>query len=205
MLQSLIVMGFVSLGVLLQPSETGSAPYVPTAEDIEQDAIYSCAYRLLAAAGRTGVNVRTLPALYYKASRDKGQEFLEYSLAVMYVESRFNRNALSPKDARGLMQMTEIAVLESTRRCNLPAVNDQQRMHDSYTNVRYGTCYLGLMLEVAEGNWNEALILYNGGHRQLTRYRKGERLTQETADYVVRVNQARAVCRGESAPEGNVK
>lgn len=194
-----LLSGTILIGSLaISPaSQLGSAPYIPTKQDLEEDAIYSCAYRLLEVAGKKGEGTRTLPALYIKASRDKTQEFMEWSLAVMFVESRFNKMAVSPMDARGLMQMTEIAVLEASRSCGLPAIQNQNRMHDSYTNVKYGTCYLQLMLDVTQGNWKEALILYNGGYRQLSRYRQGLQMAQETSEYVDRVNEARNICRGE--------
>lgn len=156
-----------------------------------------CGLALLRKVGKTGQDSEKLPDLYLKHSRRKDDLFLRYMFAVIYVESGFNRNARSPKDAYGLMQMTAVAVQDAQAYCKLRAVPDMAHLFDSVTNIRYGTCYLQKAIEELEGDWTAALIMYNGGYRQLTRYQKGESIVQETANYVLQVQRALAVCSSE--------
>lgn len=155
----------------------------------------ACGNRLLEEAGKTGPVSRELPELYWKASVNKQDEFMLYVYAVIYVESRFNKMAVSPVGARGLMQMTDIAVAEATRQC-AGLRNAKPNLHDSYTNVKYGTCYLKYAYEFT-GNWRAALIMYNGGFQQLNKYKKGMPITAETSNYVIQVERARDICLGK--------
>lgn len=178
----------VFLVSLLLTSQTGEAELLPTETS---DGMHLCGTRLLEAAGKTGTGSLELPRLYWKASVEKDVEFMQYLYAVIYVESKFNKMAVSPVGARGLMQMTGIAIIEAGRRCS--NLGTGKNMHDSYTNVRYGSCYLKYAYE-ATGSWREALIMYNGGMMQLQKYRRGDSIATETADYYVRVEQARDLC-----------
>ncbi len=153
-----------------------------------------CALTLLGESGRKGKSVVKLPALYQKHSRNKTEDFLKHLMSVIYVESRFNKQALSDKEAYGLMQMTAIAVTDAVRHCKLTPVLDMTTLFDSATNIRYGTCYLKKVLDEMEGDWTRTLIVYNGGYRQLTRYEKGETIANETANYVLQVEKALVTC-----------
>jgi soluble lytic murein transglycosylase-like protein len=205
MKKSLRTTTLISLILLTRSVQAEQLPLVLSPKLIEERQIHSCAMNLLRASGKTGKATEKLPGIYVRASQDKGQDFMEYVLSVMYVESRFNKEAVSPKEARGLMQMTEIAVEEAHRGCSLPRLADSTKLHDSYTNVKYGTCFLKLMLGVAGGDWTRALILYNGGYRQLQKYNRGEPMAQETAEYIVKVEEARGVCRGSTVDMQSVK
>ncbi len=114
--------------------------------------------------------------------------------AVIFVESRFNRDALSPKQAYGLMQMTMPAVIDAAQRCNLRVPMDMSHLFDSVTNVKFGSCYLKKVLDDADGDWTRALILYNGGLRQLRKYDAGDSIVTETANYVLQVERALRLC-----------
>lgn len=169
---------------------------VPHSLPSEEDPVTACGLRLLTKAGRTGNGTATLPALYRKHSVNKDVEFLEYMMSVIYVESKFNKNAHSHADAIGLMQMTIPAVQDAVIHCGLKPVLDMDHMLDSATNIRYGTCYLKKALEETDNDWTRALILYNGGYKQLTRYDKGETIVSETANYVLSVHRAlKTICR----------
>lgn len=165
----------------------------------EIDVVKECATRLMEDAGKRGKDAQKLPDLYRKHAMLKDVEFLEYMLSVIYVESRFNRNAHSEKDAMGLMQLTIPAVEDAVKHCNLRPVLDMEHMLDSATNIRYGSCYLKKLLEDMDGDWTRTLIVYNGGYKQLTRYDRGESIVPETANYVIQVNRAlNTICRASS-------
>lgn len=75
-------------------------------------------------------------------------------LAVIQVESSFNRYALSPAGARGLMQVMPFWVGEIGR--------PQDNLFDIQTNLRYGCTILKFYLNKEDGNLGRALARYNG-------------------------------------------
>jgi soluble lytic murein transglycosylase-like protein len=75
-------------------------------------------------------------------------------LAVMQVESAFDRFAISRVGAQGLMQVMPFWRLEIGR--------PQDNLTDVETNVRYGTAILAHYLEVSRGDLVDALARYNG-------------------------------------------
>ena len=80
-------------------------------------------------------------------------------LAVMQIESAFNRFAISRVGAQGLMQVMPFWRLEIGR--------PQDNLIDMPTNIRYGTVILAHYMEVAKGDMVEALARYNGSYGRL--------------------------------------
>ncbi len=80
-------------------------------------------------------------------------------LAVMHVESAFDRFAISRAGAQGLMQVMPFWRLEIGR--------PQDILTEIDTNIRYGTTILAHYLEVAEGDLVDALARYNGSRGRL--------------------------------------
>lgn len=80
-------------------------------------------------------------------------------LAVMQIESHFNRFAISRVGAQGLMQVMPFWRVEIGR--------PQDNLTDVRTNVRYGTAILAHYLEVADGDLVDALGRYNGSRGRL--------------------------------------
>lgn len=97
-------------------------------------------------------------------------------LALMHVESFFDRYAISRVGAQGLMQVMPFWRLEIGRpQDNLTSVD---------TNIRYGTAILAHYIDVSKGDLVEALGRYNGSKGKLkypelvlSRYRKYWRST----------------------------
>jgi soluble lytic murein transglycosylase-like protein len=80
-------------------------------------------------------------------------------LAVMQVESAFDRFAISRVGAQGLMQVMPFWREEIGR--------PQDNLTDVATNIRYGTTILAHYLEVADGDLVDALARYNGSRGRL--------------------------------------
>ena len=80
-------------------------------------------------------------------------------LAVMQVESAFNRYAISRVGAQGLMQIMPFWRAALGR--------PQDNLTDMETNVRYGTTILAHYLEVSDGDLVDALARYNGSRGRL--------------------------------------
>ncbi|HEX7036440.1 MAG TPA: transglycosylase SLT domain-containing protein [Pseudomonadales bacterium] len=80
-------------------------------------------------------------------------------LAVMQVESAFDRFAISRVGAQGLMQVMPFWRLEIGR--------PQDNLTEVETNIRYGTTILAHYLEVAKGDLVDALARYNGSRGRI--------------------------------------
>jgi len=100
----------------------------------------------------------------------------ELAMAVIAVESGFRANAVSPKNAQGLMQL-------------IPAT--AQRFHvadpfDPESNVRGGMAYLRRLLALFNGDVQLVAAAYNAGEGAVLRHR-GVPPYRETRDYVMRI------------------
>lgn len=114
------------------------------------------------------------PALFAEAARLHGldQGLLE---AVAWQESRGRMDAVSPKGARGVMQLMPGTAAELGVRSD-----------DLADNIRGGALYLRRQLDRFGGNVPLALAAYNAGPGAVLRY-GGVPPYRETRDYVVRI------------------
>lgn len=130
-----------------------------------------------------------------------GSGFASLSAAVERVESAGNANAVSPKGAVGLMQITPIAMREIMRRNGLADSNYSDEQLRSYArdpevNKHFGEEYLRLMLDKYEDP-RLSLAAYNAGPGLVDRLLKksdsdsfadiAAKLPRETQKYVVKV------------------
>ncbi|MGZ3594091.1 MAG: transglycosylase SLT domain-containing protein [Syntrophales bacterium] len=96
--------------------------------------------------------------------------------AIIKAESNFNHRAVSPKGARGLMQL-------------MPATASSLQVQDSFhpeNNIEGGVRYLRYLLNYFNGNLPLALAAYNAGENAVIRHR-GVPPYRETQVYVQRV------------------
>ena len=98
--------------------------------------------------------------------------------AVALVESGFNPGAVSPKGAKGLMQL-----MPATARSY--GVRD---IHDPYENLRAGANHLRTLLDEFNGDLTLALAAYNAGSGAVRRHGGVPRF-RETQDYVRKVER----------------
>ncbi len=84
----------------------------------------------------------------------------EFALAVMEVESTFDRFAVSTAGAQGLMQVMPFWKRELGR--------DEDNLTDPRTNVRYGMTILAHYLDRERGDAVRALTRYHGDRRDLS-------------------------------------
>lgn len=96
--------------------------------------------------------------------------------AVVSVESNFSARAVSPKGARGLMQVRPM----------IGKAFGTDDLFDPYANIDVGTRYLGQLIEENEGNLELALASYNAGPAAVARY-GGVPPYAETRAYVRKV------------------
>ncbi len=100
----------------------------------------------------------------------------QLALAIISAESNFNTQALSPKNAQGLMQL----IPETSERFNV------KNPFDPAQNIRGGLTYLRWLLAYFEGDVSLVAAAYNAGEGKVERYR-GVPPYQETRAYVQRI------------------
>lgn len=118
---------------------------------------------------------KTLTDQVLEASKVTGidPDFLN---SVIRHESGFNPRAVSPKGARGLMQL-------------MPGTAAQLGVQDSFDpaqNILGGTTYLKQLLDLYKGDAQKALAAYNAGPHRVEQY-KGVPPYTETRAYVARI------------------
>lgn|SRR5690554_3430659 len=117
--------------------------------------------------------------------------------AMMRVESDFNPNAVSPKGARGLMQLMPETAAWAAERLNL-AEYEHDDLFDPEINISIGVWYLAALLRQFDGDLVLALAAYNGGPTNVSRWLREERWSgsietledvpfRETREYIQKV------------------
>ncbi|QBE63604.1 lytic transglycosylase domain-containing protein [Pseudoduganella lutea] len=100
----------------------------------------------------------------------------ELAMAVIAVESGFRANAVSPKNAQGLMQL----IPETAQRFQVADPFDPE------SNVRGGLAYLRRLLTLFDGDVGLVAAAYNAGEGAVVRHR-GIPPYRETREYVTRI------------------
>jgi len=119
--------------------------------------------------------------------------------AVMKAESGFRSNAVSPKGAIGLMQITEATGRWIASELGMPEFTAES-LTDPELNIRFGCWYLSYLLKRFNGNSELALAAYNAGEGTVSRWidagiigwedsRIKSLPYKETEIYLIRVNR----------------
>lgn len=103
----------------------------------------------------------------------------------MMQESRGNQGAVSPKGARGTMQLMPATARELEQRLGLPAGSTDT---DAAANERAGRVYMDQLLERNKGDKVRSLVEYNWGMGNASKWDGNpETLPAETRDYVKKI------------------
>ena len=94
-------------------------------------------------------------------------------LAIIKAESKFDPDAVSPKDARGLMQ---ISLKTGQWGAQILKLNgyDGNSLFDPETNISIGCWYLKILAEEFDGNTDLMLAAYNGGSGNVREWLKNK-------------------------------
>jgi soluble lytic murein transglycosylase-like protein len=120
------------------------------------------------------------------ATRHGVDPVLIYS--IMHRESSFKRFALSPKGARGLMQLMPA----TAARFGVSNIFDPQQ------NIDAGTRYMRFLLNMFDGDVRLALAGYNAGEGAVLKYGRRVPPYSETQEYVRRISERYALMRDPS-------
>ncbi|MEQ1685610.1 MAG: transglycosylase SLT domain-containing protein [Burkholderiaceae bacterium] len=140
--------------------------------------------RVVAAAPRTPPSVPAIAAPHSIAELVKkiAPEYrvpTQLVMAIIQAESNFDIVALSPKNAKGLMQL----IPDTAARFNV------RNPYDPAQNIRGGTAYLRWLLAYFEGDVTLVAAAYNAGEGTVERYR-GVPPYVETRAYVRKIVDA---------------
>ena len=140
---------------------------VPTTDLVLAQAMPSVDYRMIAPQKIFDLVMKMAPQFKVEP---------QLALAIISAESNFNSQALSPKNAQGLMQL----IPQTSERFNV------KNPFDPAQNIRGGLTYLRWLLAYFEGDVALVAAAYNAGEGKVERYR-GVPPYQETRAYVQRI------------------
>ena len=108
--------------------------------------------------------------------------------AIMHRESSFRRGAISPKGARGLMQLMP----------GTAARFGVSNIFDPRQNIEGGARYVRLLLDMFDGDVRLALAGYNAGEGAVLKYGRRVPPYAETQEYVRRISERYELMRDPS-------
>ena len=145
------------------------------------------------------VEKKLYPIVYEDIVMEMAEEYnLEPSLvfAVIRTESKFDKNAVSSAQAKGLMQITDDTFLWAQKRANQEEL-DSENLFIPRTNIQYG-CYIITLLSQQFSDNETVLAAYNAGQGNVSQWLQDPAYSEdgvtlkhipyeETEDYVRRV------------------
>lgn len=117
--------------------------------------------------------------------------------AIINVESNFDKDACSKKDARGLMQVSPTTGNWAAKELNLKNFT-LESLYDPEINIMIGSWYLDVLNEEFDSNLSLVLAAYNGGSGNVNKWLEDRKYSKdgknlkyipfkETNDYVEKV------------------
>lgn len=119
--------------------------------------------------------------------------------AIINVESKYNKDAISSKDARGLMQIAPITGQWASEELKIQDF-DMEDLFEPELNIMIGTWYLNLLHQEFDNNLQLILAAYNAGSGNVVKWLQNEKYSSdgsslkdipfsETKEYVKKVEK----------------
>lgn len=119
--------------------------------------------------------------------------------AIINVESKFDKNAVSNKNARGLMQIAPITGKWASEELNIDDF-DVDDLFDPELNIMIGSWYLNILSQEFDNNLQLILAAYNAGSGNVVRWLQNKMYSEdgkslmiipftETKDFVKKVQK----------------
>lgn len=112
------------------------------------------------------------PLKYLDIINEKSKKYdLEPSFicAIIRTESRFDKNAVSKKDAKGLMQIMKTTAEWGFDEIGMD-INSYKNILNEDINIEIGCWYIKKLINQYDGDKNLALIAYNAGSGNLSKW-----------------------------------
>lgn len=120
--------------------------------------------------------------------------------SIINVESKYDKFALSPKEAKGLMQISPQTGQWSSEILEIENYNGED-LFDPDLNIKMGTWYINRLFKEFNGNLDLVLAAYNAGSGNVNKWLVDEEYSRdgvslhkipfkETEDYLVRVKNS---------------
>lgn len=149
---------------------------------------------------------RVFPMRYQKMVMQYAAEFgVEPSLVygVIHTESKFRPGAVSAKQAKGLMQITDGTGEWAAGKLGLAEYSNMS-LYNPEINIRIGCWYLNNLNNQFHGNWDTTLAAYNAGSGNVSKWLANAQYSQdgstlseipfeETKNYVKRVKRTQKI------------
>ena len=111
------------------------------------------------------------------SSESKTDPFLIF--AIIKAESGFDKNATSPKNARGLMQLMEATAKEIAKKIGLENFNEQD-LYNPEINIQLGCWHVNqLTRKFGEENIDLIIAAYNGGAGNIQKWLKNNEYSKD--------------------------
>jgi len=125
--------------------------------------------------------------------------------AIINVESKYDKDAISKKDARGLMQISPITGKWASEELNIDDF-DVEDLFDPELNIMIGCWYLSILSQEFDNNLPLMLAAYNAGSGNVVKWLQDEKYSDdgeslkdipfaETKDYVKKVQRNISIYR----------
>lgn len=125
--------------------------------------------------------------------------------AIINVESKFDKNAISNKDARGLMQIAPITGEWASVELNIDDF-DVEDLFDPELNIMIGSWYLNILSQEFDNNLQLMLAAYNAGSGNVVKWLQSKEYSEdgeslkiipfaETEEYVKKVQKNISIYR----------
>ncbi len=118
-------------------------------------------------------------------------------LSIIKAESNFKPDAVSHKEAVGLMQITPSTAVWAAEQMGMQGF-DTAGLETPEVNIEIGTWYIAYLLDYYEGNTQLALAAYNAGTGTVDKWLSEGQIEEagstislpykETSDYLVKIN-----------------
>lgn len=119
--------------------------------------------------------------------------------AIINVESRYDKEALSSKEARGLMQIAPVTGQWAAETLEINDFN-LEKLFEPEVNIKIGTWYLKVLSDEFNNNLQLILAAYNGGSGNVTKWLKNVEYSKdgitlnkvpfkETEEYIQKVEK----------------
>jgi soluble lytic murein transglycosylase-like protein len=168
-------------------ADSGTSLIKPTVMFTESTVSSASAVNLSSLRGYTTGNAQVDGFLIQSGTTNGVDPLLLYS--VMHQESSFKSHAISPKGARGLMQLMP----------GTAARYGVTNIFDPKQNIEGGARYLRFLLDHFDGDLNLALAGYNAGEGAVEKYGWSIPPYSETQEYVRRISRRYSLLQDPNA------